>query len=296
MTWTSDSIPSQTGRTFVITGGNSGIGLEAAKVLAAKEARVVLAVRNTEKGEAAARSIGASAEVRALDLADLGSIRAFAEDWTDPIDVLIDNAGVMAVPLSRTADGFELQFGTNHLGHFALTNLLLPKITERVVVVASCAHRAGSGLDLSDLDWKRRHYRRWPAYGQSKLANLLFVLELERRLIEAGSAVRATAAHPGFAATNLQSHTGHARIDKIFMAVSKVIAQGADAGAWPTLFAATADVPGGSYAGPGGRSESRGLPTLVGRSSLASDAELAKQLWTASEQLTGVTFPAELVR
>ena len=185
MTWTSDSIPSQTGRTFVITGANSGIGLEAAKVLAAKEARVVLAVRNTEKGEAAARSIGASAEVRALDLADLGSIRAFAEDWTDPIDVLIDNAGVMAVPLSRTADGFELQFGTNHLGHFALTNLLLPKITERVVVVASSAHRAGSALDLSDLDWKRRHYRRWPAYGQSKLANLLFVLELERRLIEA---------------------------------------------------------------------------------------------------------------
>ncbi len=291
MTWTTQQIPDQQGRTIIITGGNSGIGLEAAKVLAAKGARVVLAVRNTTKGAEAAAQIGGKAEVAELDLADLGSVRDFAARWSDPVDVLINNAGVMAVPLGRTKDGFELQFGTNHLGHFALTNLLLPRITERVVSVSSGAHTAGDDLDLADLNWERRSYRRWPAYGQSKLANLLFILELERRLAATGSLVRATAAHPGFAATNLQNHTGNARLDKVFMAVSKVVAQSAEAGAWPTLFAATADIPGGSYAGPAGRS-GRGLPTLVGRSAKASDPELAQQLWTASEQLTGIAFPA----
>jgi NAD(P)-dependent dehydrogenase (short-subunit alcohol dehydrogenase family) len=293
VTWTTQQIPDQQDRTIIITGGNSGIGLEAAKVLAVKRARVVLAVRNTSKGAEAAEQIGGRAEVAELDLADLGSVREFAAGWTDPIDVLIDNAGVMAVPFGRTADGFEMQFGTNHLGHFALTNLLLPKITERVVTISSGMHHRGDGLDLSDLDWKRRKYRRWPAYGQSKLANLLFVLELERRLIEVGSSIRATAAHPGFAATNLQGHSGHPRVDKVAMALTKLVAQPAEAGAWPTLFAATADIPGGSYVGPGGRNEMRGVPTLVGRSRMASDAELSKQLWTASEQLTGVRFPAE---
>ncbi|GAA3607753.1 oxidoreductase [Microlunatus ginsengisoli] len=292
MTWTTNEIPEQSGRTFVITGGNSGIGFEAAKVLAGRGARVVLAVRSTEKGDQAAREIGGATEVRQLDLADLASVRAFADGWSGPIDVLINNAGVMAVPLGHTADGFELQFGTNHLGHFALTNLLLPQIVERVVSVASDAHRAGNGFDLTDLDWRRRKYRRWPAYGQSKLANLLFVLELQRRLTAAGSPIGATAAHPGFAATNLQSHTGNARVDRVFMAVSKAIAQTAEGGARPTLFAATADIPGGSYAGPDGRRQ-RGAPTLVGRSALASDAGLAERLWAASEDLTGVTFPAE---
>ncbi len=292
MTWTTNEIPEQSGRTFVITGGNSGIGFEAAKVLAGRGARVVLAVRSTEKGDEAAREIGGATEVRQLDLADLASVRAFADGWSGPIDVLINNAGVMAVPLGHTADGFELQFGTNHLGHFALTNLLLPQIVERVVSVASDAHRAGNGFDLTDLDWRRRKYRRWSAYGQSKLANLLFVLELQRRLTAAGSPIRATAAHPGFAATNLQSHTGNARVDRVFMAVSKAIAQTAEGGARPTLFAATADIPGGSYAGPDGRRQ-RGAPTLVGRSALASDAGLAERLWAASEDLTGVTFPAE---
>ena len=296
MTWTTEQIGDQSGRTILITGGNSGIGLEAAKVLAEKGARVVLAVRNTTKGDEAARGLGGRTEVAELDLADLGSVRAFADSWSDPIDVLINNAGVMAVPLSRTVDGFELQFGTNHLGHFALTNLLLPTITERVVAVASGAHRAGNGLDLTDLDWRRRKYRRWPAYGQSKLANLLFVLELERRLTAAGSDVRATAAHPGFAATNLQGHTGNARVDRAFMAVSKLVAQSAAGGALPTLFAATADIPGGSYAGPDGRGEGRGNPTLVGRSPKASDVALAQQLWDASERLTGVTFPIETAR
>jgi NAD(P)-dependent dehydrogenase (short-subunit alcohol dehydrogenase family) len=293
VTWTTQQIPDQQGRTFIITGGNSGIGLEAAKVLAAKGARVVLAVRNTSKGAAAAAQIGERVEVVELDLADLHSVHEFASGWSDPVDVLINNAGVMAVPFGRTKDGFEMQFGTNHLGHFALTNLLLPKITERVVSISSGMHHRGEGLDLSDLDWRRRKYRRWAAYGQSKLANLLFVLELERRLIDIGSSIRATAAHPGYAATNLQGHSGHPRVDRVAMALSRLIAQPADGGAWPTLFAATADIPGGSYVGPGGRNEMRGVPTLVGRSRMASDVELARQLWTASEQLTGVRFPAE---
>ena len=196
----------------------------------------------------------------------------------------------MAVPLGRTAEGFELQFGTNHLGHFALTNLLLPHLTDRVVSVSSSAHRMGH-IDLTDLNWERRPYKQWPAYGQSKLANLLFVLELERRLTAAGSNVRALAAHPGFARTNLQGHSGNAWADRATMMVTKVVGQSATQGAWPTLFAATQDLPGGSYVGPGGFAEARGLPQLVGRTPEASDPELAKQLWTASEDLTGISFP-----
>ena len=189
----------------MITGGNSGIGLAAARVLSGAGALVIIAVRDQAKGQRAASEIGDDTEVRALDLADLNSVRAFAAETIEPIDVLINNAGVMAPPLSRTVQGFETQFGVNHLGHFALTNLLLPIITDRVVSVSSGAHRRGH-IDLSDLNWERRRYQRWPGYGQSKLANLLFILELQRRLTAAGSPVRALGAHPGYAATNLQSH------------------------------------------------------------------------------------------
>jgi NAD(P)-dependent dehydrogenase (short-subunit alcohol dehydrogenase family) len=203
--WTAADLPRQDGRTFVITGANSGIGLVAARELGQAGARVVVAVRDEAKGRAAAHTFPGS-EVRRLDLADLASVRAFAEAWDGEIDVLVNNAGVMAVPERRTKDGFELQIGTNHLGHFALTNLLLPRVKDRVVTVSSGAHRAGK-IDLEDLNWERRRYRRWPAYGQSKLANLLFTAELQRRLAAAGSEVRAVAAHPGYAATNLQNRT-----------------------------------------------------------------------------------------
>src|SRR3954467_9858191 len=178
--WTADDLPKLDGRTFVVTGANSGIGLVAARELARAGARVVLAVRDTEKGEEAARSIKGNTEVRKLDLA---SVREFAEAWDGPIDVLVNNAGVMAIPESRTQDGFEMQIGTNHLGPFALTNLLLPSITDRVVTVSSPAHRMG-GLDLDDLNWHKRRYQRWRASGQTKLSNLLFTLELQRRLTE----------------------------------------------------------------------------------------------------------------
>jgi NAD(P)-dependent dehydrogenase (short-subunit alcohol dehydrogenase family) len=288
--WSTDGIPSQDGRTVVITGATSGIGFAAAKVLTDKGGRVVLAVRNEAKGAEAVRRLGGLAEVRQLDLADLSSVRAFADSWDGPIDLLINNAGVMAVPLSRTAEGFELQLGTNHLGHFALTNLLLPRLTDRVVCVSSSAHRMGH-IDLTDLNWERRPYKQWPAYGQSKLANLLFVLELERRLTAAGSEVRAVAAHPGFARTNLQGQTGNAWADRATLMVTKVVGQSSARGAWPTLFAATQDIPGGSYVGPGGFAEARGLPQLVGRTPEASDPVLAQQLWAASEELTGIGFP-----
>jgi NAD(P)-dependent dehydrogenase (short-subunit alcohol dehydrogenase family) len=288
-TWTAQDLPAQTGRTVVVTGANSGIGLVAARELARVGARVVLAVRDVAKGEQAARTIIGTAEVRRLDLADLASVRAFADAWEGDLDVLINNAGVMAVPETRTVDGFELQIGTNHLGHFALTNLLLEHVTDRVVTVSSGAHRMGR-IRFDDLNWQRE-YDRWGAYGQSKLANLLFTSELQRRLTEAGSTVRALAAHPGYAATNLQSRTGN-RLQDAFMAVgNRVMAQSDAAGALPTLFAATRDLPAAAYVGPRGVGEMRGAPTLVGRSAAASDPDAAKRLWTLSEELTGVTFP-----
>jgi NAD(P)-dependent dehydrogenase (short-subunit alcohol dehydrogenase family) len=288
--WTAADLPALDGRTFVVTGANSGIGLVAARELARAGARVVLAVRSVAKGEEAAKTISGDAEVRTLDLADLASVRAFADAWDGGLDVLVNNAGVMAVPEQRTADGFEMQIGTNHLGHFALTNLLLPHITGRVVTVSSTAHRMGK-ISLDDLNWERRSYSRWPAYGQSKLANLLFTLELDRRLGEAGSDVRATAAHPGYAATNLQQHTG-SRIQNGFMWLSnKLVAQSDEMGALPTLYAATEDVPSGSYAGPGGFQQQRGHPKLVGRTDAAKDAETARRLWDLSEELTGARFP-----
>jgi NAD(P)-dependent dehydrogenase (short-subunit alcohol dehydrogenase family) len=288
--WTAADLPRMDGRTVVVTGANSGIGLAAARELARAGAHVVLAVRDPERGERAAGAVPGDREVRQLDLADLASVRAFAEEWSGPIDVLVNNAGVMAVPQGRTADGFELQLGTNHLGHFALTGLLLPSITDRVVTVSSGAHRMGR-IHLDDLNWERRRYRRWPAYGQSKLANLLFTMELERRLTEAGSPVKALAAHPGWAATNLQGRSGNRALDAAMRAANRFFAQSDAMGALPTLYAAAEDLPGGSYVGPDGRAEQRGHPTLVGRSAAAQDAEVARRLWERSEELTGVHFP-----
>ena len=289
--WTADDLVDQTGRRIVITGGNSGIGLAAAHYLAAAGAQVIIAVRDLAKGWKAAAEIGGGTVVRQLDLADLDSVRAFATEITEPIDVLINNAGVMNVPLGRTAQGFETQFGVNHLGHFALTNLLLPLVADRVVSLSSGAHRIGH-IDLSDLNWQRRRYQRWPAYGQSKLANLLFILDLERRLTAARSPVRALAAHPGYSATNLQFHSGNRVMDRMMTIGNRIFAQSQEMGALPIVYAASQDLPGGSYIGPNGRRELQGYPTLVGRTAEASDPKLAEALWTASEELTGVTFPA----
>jgi NAD(P)-dependent dehydrogenase (short-subunit alcohol dehydrogenase family) len=293
--WTSADLPPQRGRSVIVTGGNSGIGLPTARALAAAGARVVLAVRDLAKGEAAAESIPGDCEVRQLDLADLASVRAFATGWLGELSVLINNAGVMRTPERRTADGFELQIGTNHLGHFALTNLLLPQLTDRVVTVASGAHRGGY-ISLDDLNWQRRRYRRWAAYQQSKLANLLFTLELQRRLTAAGSAVRAVAAHPGYAATNLQFRSESRLEDRVMAIGNRLIAQTDEAGARPTLYAASQDLPGASYVGPDGLGEHRGYPRLVGRTAAASDVEMAKRLWMLSEELTGVKFPLTAAR
>jgi NAD(P)-dependent dehydrogenase (short-subunit alcohol dehydrogenase family) len=289
--WTAADLPDLGGRTVIITGANSGIGLITARELARVGAHVVLAVRDQTRGRTAAASIPGSTEVRPLDLADLASVRAFADDWDGDVDVLINNAGVMAIPERRTVDGFEMQFATNHLGHFALTNLLLPYVTDRVVTVSSSAHRMGR-IVIDDLSWERRRYRAWAAYGQSKLANLLFTLELTRRLTAAGSPVRAYAAHPGYAATNLQAHTGNPVSSAVMAIANRVVAQSAAQGALPTLFAATQDLPSGSYIGPDGFQETRGHPTLVGRSAAATDLETATALWTASEELTSTAFPA----
>ena len=291
--WTTADIPDQTGRTVVVTGATSGLGLATARALAQAGARVVLAVRAPDRGARAAAGLSGEVEVRRLDLADLASVRAFAAEWTGPLDVLVNNAGIMMVPEGRTADGFELQLGTNHLGHFALTNLLLPHVTDRVVTVSSTAHRMGA-IDLADLNWETRRYSAERAYGQSKLANLLFTLELQRRLTAAGSPVRAMAAHPGWSATNLQGRTENRLKDAVMALGNRVVAQSAEQGALPTLFVATADLPGGSYAGPDGPMEARGYPTLVGRTAAASDLDLAARLWTASAELTGVDLPASL--
>jgi NAD(P)-dependent dehydrogenase (short-subunit alcohol dehydrogenase family) len=290
MTTSTATLPDLTGRTAIVTGANSGIGRAAARALAGVGAHVVLAVRDTAKGAAVAAAMPGETEVRRLDLADLTSIREFASGWAADVSLLINNAGVMIPPLSRTADGFELQFGTNHLGHFALTNLLLPDITGRVVTVSSTGHRMGT-IDFDDLNWERRRYNAWRAYGQSKLANLLFTAELQRRLEAAGSPVLATAAHPGYAATNLQFRSGRRSLDIVSSIGNRLFAQDEDGGALPTLYAATADIPGNSFAGPGGFMEQRGAPKLVGRRHTAQDADVARRLWDVSEELTGVRFP-----
>ncbi|MET0695014.1 MAG: oxidoreductase [Propionibacteriaceae bacterium] len=284
-TFSASSVPDLTGRTAIVTGANSGIGLAVSKILARRGAQVVLAVRDEAKGSRAAATIEGRTEVRKLDLASLASVRAFAADWTGPIDLLINNAGISVPTLQRTADGFELQFGVNHLGPFALTNLLLPQITGRVVSLASQAERAGR-LNLDDLNHERSPYKESRAYATSKLANILFTSELQRRLQAAGSTAIATAAHPGFVATNIYDESTAAATR---LAV-RLLAQSADEGALPVLFAATADIPGGSLTGPEHYLHMLGGAELIGRSKRARDPELAAQLWAASEQLTHVSF------
>jgi NAD(P)-dependent dehydrogenase (short-subunit alcohol dehydrogenase family) len=299
--WTAEQIPDQRDRMTVVTGANSGLGLATARELARAGARVLLACRNLEKGASAVREIesafpDAQVEVEALDLGSLDSVRAFGERFRaehEGLDLLINNAGVMAPPHATTADGFELQLGTNHLGHFALTGLLIGAMEgredARVVTVSSSAHRIGR-MQFNDLQSERR-YNRWRAYGQSKLANLLFALELDRRLRAAGSVVRSVAAHPGYAATNLQS-AAPPTIDRLVMAVTnRLVAQSADMGALPILYAATdPDLPGGSFIGPDGIGEQRGHPRLVTPSRAARDETVAQRLWAISEELTGVPF------
>ncbi|MFR0354522.1 oxidoreductase [Streptomyces sediminimaris] len=293
--WNVTDIPDQTGRTAVVTGANSGLGLATVEALAGAGAHVVLAVRDPRRGEAAASGVRGSVEVRRLDLADLASVREFAAAWHGGLDLLINNAGVMNIPESATKNGFETQFGTNHLGHFALTNLLLPHITDRVVTVSSGAHKMpGSPRIHFDNLNLTGEYAPIRAYSQSKLANLLFTLELQRRLTESGSSVRALAAHPGWAATNLQSHDGSPLRRAVMKVGNRLVAQDDKAGALPTLYAAVQDLPGAGYVGPDGRGEMRGAPTLVGRSRAASDPATARRLWTVSEELTGVTFPRPL--
>jgi NAD(P)-dependent dehydrogenase (short-subunit alcohol dehydrogenase family) len=287
MKWTTDNMDPQDGRTFVITGANSGIGLEAARALGAAGARVVVACRDTAKGEHAVAELDGDFDVRRLDLADLASVRGFASELEGDVDVLINNAGVMAVPRARTADGFEMQLGTNHLGHFALTGLLLDRLRDRVVTISSGAHRFGR-MNFGDL-MSERHYQRWLAYGQSKLANLLFMQELQRRLETADSSLRSVAAHPGYAATNLQFHTQSIQ-DKLMGLGNHIFAQSAAMGALPTLYAATEDIPGGAYVGPDGLAEQRGHPHLVGMSGAARNSESARKLWDESEELTGVSY------
>lgn len=289
--WTAADLPSFAGRTVVVTGANSGLGFVTARQLARVGARVVMAVRDVAKGEAAARRITGDVEVREVDLGSLDSIRAFAQGWSGDLDVLVNNAGVMNVPRGVTRDGFETHFGVDHLGPFALTNLLLPHVGDRVVTLSSIVHRAGT-IELSDLDWRSRRYNRAAAYAQAKLANLLFGLELQRRLTASGSTVRSMNAHPGYSDTNLQTRTESRVLDAGGRLLNQVMAQSADRGALPTLFAASQDLPGGSYVGPHGPLEARGYPTLVGRSRAASDLTLAARLWETSERLTGVAFPA----
>ncbi|HEX2087930.1 MAG TPA: oxidoreductase [Solirubrobacteraceae bacterium] len=294
--WTAEDIPDQSGRHAVVTGANSGLGHHVSTELARKGARVILACRDLGRGEDALRRLrervpGADAELRRLDLADLSSVREFADGVDAPLDLLVNNAGVMAGPHRTTADGFELQFGTNHLGHFALTGLLLPRLLRserpRVVSVSSGAHRMGR-MNFDDLQ-SERSYKRWNAYGQSKLSNLLFMRELGRRAAEAGTPLVSVAAHPGYAATHLQT-TGHTLDDLIMKVSNAVIAQSDRMGALPLLYAATEDLESGAYVGPDGIAEQRGHPKLVGMSGRARNDEDARRLWEVSEQLTGVTY------
>ncbi len=292
--WTSADIPDQTGRTIVVTGANSGLGLVASRELVAHGAHVVLACRNTDKGEQAAATIAGpgvpgTATVSELDLADLASVRRFAARLDGPVDVLVNNAGLMAIPRQRTADGFEMQFGTNVLGHFALTGLLLDRLTDRVVTMSSVMHRIGS-IRLDDLNWERRRYQRWLAYGQSKLADLMFAYELEHRFVAANSSLRSMAAHPGYSATNLQSRTESFQ-DALMGLGNRFFAQGPEMGALPELHAATVpDLPGGLYIGPDGWGETWGHPIPVGSTAASHDREVQAALFTACEELTGVTM------
>jgi protochlorophyllide reductase len=304
--WTAADIPDQSGRTVLVTGANSGLGLRTAEALAHKGAHVLMGCRDATRGEAARSHVTTSAtgpapEVVPLDLADLGSVREAAQSVAgavERLDVLVNNAGVMAMPLRRTVDGFELQFATNHLGHYALTGLLLPALQRatgpRVVTVSSNGHRMGRN-DWSDPNWERRRYLKWPAYGQSKLANLLFTRELARRAHEAGSSLVAVAAHPGNSATHLLAAStdasGNRLVGQLMNWGNQLIAQPDSAGALPQLYAATMpDVIPGEYFGPDQLFQLRGHPTRVGSSAAARDDEAARRLWQLSEELTGVAY------
>jgi NAD(P)-dependent dehydrogenase (short-subunit alcohol dehydrogenase family) len=293
--WTAENIPDLAGKIAIVSGANSGIGYETARALAYKKAKVILACRNKNKGEEAVRQIAheypeAKAELIQLDLSDLASVRRFADEFArdyDRLDILINNAGIMATPFGKTADGFESQFGTNHLGHFALTGLLLDRIIHtpqaRVVTVSSGGHRFGE-IDFDNLNGEKG-YNPQAAYAQSKLANLLFTYELQRRFEDSGVDTIAVAAHPGWTATNLQAHWRMVRILNLF------IAQKPRMGALPVLYAATApDVNGGDYCGPKGWGELRGYPIKVRSSDRSYDTAIASKLWAVSEELTGVRF------
>ena len=297
--WTTENIGDQTGRVAIVTGSSSGIGFEAARVLANKGMTVVIAVRNADKGIAAVKKIHAQnkdarVNVMRLDLADLVSVHEFAENFKkvhSRLDLLINNAGVMIPPYSKTKDGFELQFGTNHLGHFALTAQLLDLLNTtdgaRIVNVSSMAHRTGN-LDFTDLTWEKRSYRAWRAYGDSKLANIYFTKELARMLKENGSNVIVTAAHPGWTATELQRHTDYFGIASL---LNRLFAQEITIGALPTLRAAfDPEAHGGEFYGPGGFMRMWGYPVLEQPSELSEDTTIADRLWEISEKLTGVKF------
>jgi NAD(P)-dependent dehydrogenase (short-subunit alcohol dehydrogenase family) len=300
--WTESAVPSQTERTVVITGGNTGLGFETARVLAARGASVVLAVRNLDKGKDAAARLsadipGADVSLQRLDLSSLDSVHSAAEELRttyDKVDLLINNAGVMFTPRGVTTDGFELQLGTNHLGHFALTGLLidrlLPVAGSRVVTLSSVGHRMRARIHFDDLQLKRG-YSRFGAYGQSKLANLLFTYELQRRLAAAAAPTIALAAHPGAANTELvRNSPAPLRIANSL--VGRFVSQAPPMGALPALRAATAPgVLGGQYYGPGGFQQVRGYPKLVESSAQSHDADLQQRLWAVSEELTGITYP-----
>jgi len=290
--WTAAELPSFTGRIVIITGANAGLGEITARELVRVGAHVILAVRNTDKGHAAAARMTGSAagrvEVRHLDLADLSSVRRFA-DGIDKVDVLVNNAGIMATKHAVTVDGFEGQIGTNHLGHFALTNLLLPTLTDRVVTVSSLMHHFGY-ISLKDLNFQSRPYSAWLSYSQSKLANLLFTSELQRRLDGVPtSSLRALAAHPGWSHTNLQGNSGRKLGDAAVLAVDRIVSTDADFGARQTLYAVSQDLPGNTFVGPRFGLYGRTQPTW--RNWPAKRAGTAAALWELSERLTGTKFP-----
>jgi NAD(P)-dependent dehydrogenase (short-subunit alcohol dehydrogenase family) len=280
--WTSADLPRMDGRTVVITGAGSGIGLIAARELAGAGASVVAAVRNPAKARSALAGVAGSVETRELDVSDLGSIRAFADATEGSVDVLVNNAGVLDIPAQRTADGFDLQTATNYFGPFVLTNLLAGRITGRVVSVTSQLHRLAR-LDLGDLDWRTRTYDPMRAYRDSKLAVVLFSLELQRRLAAAGSPVRSVLAHPGIATTALAAHSTANRVNQL-----RFLLNDPAHGALPILFAATQDVPGNAYVGPGGLGSIKGYPVVRRPGKRGLDAEAAGRLWAATAALTGV--------
>ncbi len=296
MKWDANNVEDQKGKIAIVTGSSSGIGLETARVLTNKNAKVIIAVRNLEKGNNATDKIkgqnkNADVEVMKIDLADLESVKKFVEEFKSKysnLDLLINNAGVMIPPYSKTKDGFELQFGTNHLGHFALTAQLFDLIKDtpnsRIVNVSSGAHKAGN-INFNDLAWEKRNYKAWKAYGDSKIANLYFTYELARKLTGKNIDTITAAAHPGWTATDLQRHSSFVGL------LNKFFAQGIDMGALPTLYAATVkDVKSGDYFGPSGWQEMKGYPKKVESNELSHDQKIAAKLWEVSEELTGVKF------